>query len=192
MAGPENEWTVIPGEDGAGRRGMVFPTVEEPWDAKARLQRRMEEARESIAHTVGEIKDTVEDQYATAKEAIGGILDWREQFQSDPVVWSVGALSAGFALGYTLGAAKGKGRLGSRHSSVGTFAESLVQEISNLGKHLPMTALDPTLKRVLGFDLSQLFEEMGDIERERTMPRSKGPSRRKASPKKPTSKRRKR
>ena len=52
----------------------------------------MEEARESISHTVEEIKDTVEDQYESVKETVSGVLDYREQFQKDPIVWSVGAL----------------------------------------------------------------------------------------------------
>jgi hypothetical protein len=138
----------------------VMATAADPEDAKAELQRRVDEARESISQTVGEIKETVEDQYTTAKQAITGILDWRDQFQQDPIVWSIGALSAGFALGYTLGAAKRSGALGGKHSAVGAFADTLVRELSSLQRHLPMAALDPTIKRVLGFDLSQLFQEM--------------------------------
>ena len=63
----------------------------------------MNEARDSISHTVEEIKGTVEEQYEAVKRTVDGVLDWRKQFQEDPIVWSVGALSAGFALGYTLG-----------------------------------------------------------------------------------------
>ncbi|HEY0405142.1 MAG TPA: hypothetical protein VGC89_05410 [Pyrinomonadaceae bacterium] len=77
---------------------------------KAELQRRMEQARETITQTVTEIKDTVTNQYQTVKETIHETLDWREQFRKRPVAFSVGALSAGFIVGYSLaGAFKGSG-----------------------------------------------------------------------------------
>lgn len=63
----------------------------------------MEETRESLSQTVKEIKDTVGEQVASVKETVSGVLDYREQFQKEPMVWSLGALSAGFALGYTIG-----------------------------------------------------------------------------------------
>jgi hypothetical protein len=66
---------------------------------KAELQRRMEEARESITQTVTEIKDTVATQYQSYKEA----LDWREQYRKRPVAWTVGALGVGALVGYSLG-----------------------------------------------------------------------------------------
>ena len=47
---------------------------EEP--SKADLQRRMEEARDSITNTVTEIKENVAQQVETVKDA----LDWREHF----------------------------------------------------------------------------------------------------------------
>jgi hypothetical protein len=69
---------------------------------KAELQRRMEEARESITQTVTEIKDTVANQYQAVRDTVTEALDWREQFRKRPVAFSVGALSAGFILGYTV------------------------------------------------------------------------------------------
>ncbi|HEY0003952.1 MAG TPA: hypothetical protein VGB17_04005 [Pyrinomonadaceae bacterium] len=66
--------------------------------SKAELQRRMEEARESISQTVAEIKDTVVHQYNAVKET----LDWREQYRRRPIAWSVGALGVGFIVGYSL------------------------------------------------------------------------------------------
>ncbi len=68
---------------------------------KAELQRRMEEARESITQTVTEIKDTVATQYQSYKEA----LDWREQYRKHPVAWTAGALGVGAIVGYSLGGA---------------------------------------------------------------------------------------
>ncbi len=76
---------------------------------KAELQRRMEEARESITQTVTEIKDTVASQYNSVKESVTDALDWREQFRKRPVAWSVGALGVGLVVGYSLGGAFGGG-----------------------------------------------------------------------------------
>ena len=72
---------------------------EEP--SKEELQRRMDQARDSISHTVTEIKETVANQVQAVKET----LDWREQFKRRPVAWSVGAAGVGFMVGYGLAAA---------------------------------------------------------------------------------------
>lgn len=75
---------------------------------KAELQRRMEEARESISQTVSEIKDTVVTQYQQVKESISDTLDWREQYKRHTLPFTVGAFAAGALIGYTvLGAFKG-------------------------------------------------------------------------------------
>jgi len=70
---------------------------------KADLQRRMEEARESITQTVTEIKDTVTTQYQNVRESISQSLDWREQYRRRPVEFSVAALGVGFLVGYSVG-----------------------------------------------------------------------------------------
>ena len=70
-------------------------------DSKEALQRRMEEARDSISNTVTEIKDNVTQQYESVKDA----LDWREQFKKRPVAWTVGAAGVGFFVGYGIAAA---------------------------------------------------------------------------------------
>lgn len=69
---------------------------------KAELQRRMEEARESITQTVTEIKDTVATQYQTVRESINDAFDWREQVKRRPLALGIGGLSAGLLLGYGL------------------------------------------------------------------------------------------
>ena len=76
---------------------------EEDWDesSKETLQRRMEEARDSISNTVTEIKENVAQQYETVKDA----LDWREHFKRQPVAWSLGAAGVGFFVGYGIAAA---------------------------------------------------------------------------------------
>src|SRR5918997_2106483 len=70
---------------------------------KAELQRRMEEARESITQTVSEIKDTVTNQYQNVRESISQSLDWREQYRRRPVEFSIAALGVGFIVGYSVG-----------------------------------------------------------------------------------------
>ncbi len=72
--------------------------------SKEELQRRMDEARDSISQTVTEIKDTVVHQYESVKDTISETLDWREQFKKQPVAWSVGAVGAGFIAGYGIAA----------------------------------------------------------------------------------------
>ena len=69
--------------------------------SKEELQRRMEEARDSITNTVTEIKDNVAQQYENVKDA----LDWREHFKRQPVAWSLGAAGVGFFVGYGIAAA---------------------------------------------------------------------------------------
>jgi hypothetical protein len=77
---------------------------------KAELQRRMEEARESISQTVTEIKDTVVNQYQQVRETISDTLDWREQYKRHTLPITLGAVGVGFLVGYTvMGAFKSDG-----------------------------------------------------------------------------------
>lgn len=90
----------------AEERNLAVARAEDADDTdstKAELQRRMEEARESITQTVTEIKDTVANQYQAVRDTVTEALDWREQFRKRPVAFSIGALSAGFILGYAVG-----------------------------------------------------------------------------------------
>jgi hypothetical protein len=160
---------------------------------KEELQERVETARESISQTVGEIRETVEDQYASVKATVSGILDWREGFRREPLVWSVGALSAGFALGYTLGLGKTRNRRRAASPALSAFAEGLIDELRGASGRLPLATLDPQLRAMLGFDLSDVIAEIGGVKapprrqaRARKRRRS-GPGRReKASPRRST------
>ncbi|MFL6333160.1 MAG: hypothetical protein ACJ754_07430 [Pyrinomonadaceae bacterium] len=77
---------------------------------KAALQRRMEEARESISQTVTEIKDTVVNQYQQVRENISDTLDWREQYRRHTLPFTLTAFAVGTFVGYTvMGAFKGGG-----------------------------------------------------------------------------------
>lgn len=138
-------------------------TSSEAAPTKAELERQMEEARESITHTVAEIKDTVTEQYETVKETVSGVLDFREQFKDDPLVWSLGALSAGFALGYTLGYAhKNTQASGDKHSQIAAYAETIADQLSTVGQSLVMPTLNLKIKELFGFDFSKLLEELND------------------------------
>src|SRR6185503_4567411 len=85
---------------GIARARDTVETVDDQ-PSKEELQRRMEEARDSITNTVTEIKDNVQQQYENVKDA----LDWREHFKKQPVAWSLGAAGVGFFVGYGIAAA---------------------------------------------------------------------------------------
>jgi len=91
-------------------------TAEEP--SKEALQRRAEEARDSISSTVTEIKETVANQVQAVKDT----LDWREQFKRRPVVWSAAALGVGFCTGYCI-ASYAKGDNEDYGSAIDRFGE---------------------------------------------------------------------
>ena len=95
---------------------------------KDQLQKQMARTRESLAETVGEIKETVEQEVETIKKGAESILNFRGEFEKDPFVWSLGALSAGFALGYTVGYAH-KNAKGRKKSEV-TFLAAISGEKS--------------------------------------------------------------
>jgi ElaB/YqjD/DUF883 family membrane-anchored ribosome-binding protein len=90
-------------ERNLGLARAVSETSDDEDPTKAELQRRMEEARADISQTVTEIKDTVANQYQAVKDSVTEALDWREQYRKRPLAWSVGALSVGFIVGYSLG-----------------------------------------------------------------------------------------
>ena len=92
---------------GTARAPETDTTAADDDVTKADLQRRMDEARESITQTVSEIKDTVTTQYQNVKETITQSLDWREQYRRRPVAFSVGALGVGLLVGYSVGGALG-------------------------------------------------------------------------------------
>lgn len=126
---------------------------------KRELQAQMERTRESLAETVAEIKDTVEHEVRAVKKGVSGVLDYREEFQKEPLVWSLGALSAGFALGYTVGYAH-KNSKGRKQTPVIAFADSMVEELSNMGQGLVLPALDSKIKELFGFEFSEMLGQM--------------------------------
>jgi hypothetical protein len=132
-----------------------------PETTKEELQQRVDTARESISQTVGEIRDTVEGQYESVKATVSGILDWREGFRREPIVWSLGALSTGFALGYTLGVGEKRSRRAGSSPALAAFTEGLIDQIRAASGSLPLATLDPQMRALFGFDLSDLLAEIG-------------------------------
>ena len=127
--------------------------------SKQQLQRQMARTRESIAETVGEIKETVEQQVDMVKEGVSSVLNYREEFQNDPLVWSLGALSAGFALGYTVGYAH-KNSKGKKQGEIVQFADTMMDQLSTMGQGLVLPALDSKINELFGFDFSSMLEKV--------------------------------
>jgi len=149
--------------------------------SKRQLQRQMEKTRQSVSETVGEIKDTVNQQIATAKQTVTGIMDYREEFQKEPLVWSLGALSAGFALGYTMGYAHRETKGSRSKSEVAAFANSLVDELSVVGNSLVMPALNARIREMFGFDFADALDSIAKANKRSPKRKALKKSARKAS-----------
>ena len=155
------------------------PTLEKddaPGSAKAELQRRMEEARGSLAQTVTEIKESVTGQFEAVKESVAETLDWREQVRHHPLEWGLAALAVGFAVGYRLSGTLGETEAFARlNAEVDAIGDRLVDKLSAIGDRLvdeipdaeqyvapalagvALPLLASQLKSLTGFDLSSLL-----------------------------------
>ena len=133
--------------------------------SKKELQQQMARTRESVAETVGEIKKTVTEEVAAAKETVSNVLDYREQFSQEPLVWSLGALSAGFALGYTMGYAHKETKGGRGKSQVAAFTNSLVDELGAVGNSVVMPTLNARIRELFGFDFSEVLDSIGKAQK---------------------------
>jgi len=125
------------------------------------LERRAERARGSISATASEIQETIGSRVQNVKQTIAGVSDFRHQFAKEPVVWSLGTLAAGFALGYALGFGhrRIKGRR-SKAARLGAFADAVAEELSTVGHNLVMPRLDENMKQLFGVEFSSLLADM--------------------------------
>lgn len=128
---------------------------------KAELQRRMEEARESISDTVADIKSVVVNQYEevrgtveTVRAEVGEVLDWRTEFDRNPLVWGAGAVSIGILIGFGIARAfddedgGGRGRKKKNNSTGG----HIVAELSGFAD-LVLPTISTKVKELFGLDL---------------------------------------
>ena len=150
----------------------VHKTENDSESTKQQLERQMERTREALAETVGEIKDTVEQEYESVRQTVSGVLDYREQFKNEPLVWSLGALSAGFALGYTVGYAH-KNTKGGKQTQLVAFADSMANDLSTMGQSLVIPALSEKIQELFGFDFSGLLKELGGTGKSKAKGRKK-------------------
>src|SRR5207237_4212150 len=138
---------------------MAEQTTSSKERQKKELQRQIGETRDSLRNTVEQIQDRAEEKYQAVKETVSDVLDYRDEFQKEPVIWSLGALSAGFALGYTLGYSHkvAKRKTGSQ---IATFADSVVDELSHVGQRLVLPELNTKIAELFGFDFAGLLQQM--------------------------------
>ena len=168
---------------------MAKQTASSKERQKRELQHQIGETRDSLRDTVEQIQDRAEEKYQAVKETVSDVLDYRDEFQKEPVIWSLGARSAGFALGYTLGyshkIAKSK-----KDSQIATFADSVVDELSHVGQRLVLPELNAKIADLFGFDFTGLMQQMRGskttakakrLKKQRTRKTAKRPRRRKAS-----------
>jgi hypothetical protein len=134
--------------------------------SKAQLQQRMEDARESIAQTVDEIKETVSEQYENVKETVTEVLDWKEQFQKNPLVWGLGAVAVGVAVGYSIALVRQGDNLHSRRrrSQGGDdFSDTVFDGLATLGQSYLLPAVANKVKELFGVDITE--ELLGHMKR---------------------------
>ncbi|MDT5157245.1 MAG: Histone H1-like nucleoprotein [Acidobacteriota bacterium] len=130
-------------------------------ESKAALQQQLEETRDSISETVAEIKSVVTHQYEevrdtveSVKDGVGEVLDWRADFERNPLVWGAGAVSIGILVGFGIARAfdnedshtRGRGK-----RSV-TTGEHVIAELSGFAE-VVLPTISSKVKELFGLDL---------------------------------------
>lgn len=129
-------------------------------EGKAELQRQMEDARDHISETVAEIKSVVAHQYdevrgrvETVRAEVGEVLDWRAEFERNPLVLGAGAISVGILIGFGIARAlddeDGPARRGKRRPSKG---EKVVAELGGFADAV-LPTISAKVKELFGLDL---------------------------------------
>ena len=132
---------------------------------KKGLQRQIRRTRDSLRDTVEQIQDTAEEKYQAVKKTVSDVLDYREEFQKEPVVWTAGALSAGFAAGSTLGYSH-KVAQSKKGSEVANFADTVVNDLSRLGQRLVLPELNAKITELFGFNFGGFLQQIGGTEKQ--------------------------
>jgi hypothetical protein len=145
---------------------------------KKGLQRQIRQTRDSLRDTVEQIQDTAEQKYQAVKKTVSDVLDYREEFHKEPVVWTLGALSAGFAAGYTVGYSHklAKNKKGSQFAN---FADTVVDDLSQLGQRLVLPDLNAKITELFGFNFGGFLQQIGGTEKHTRTKRSQSQRRQK-------------
>lgn len=136
----------------------------EPAPTREELEARMDQARGSIERTVEQIKETVGERVDAVSDTVSGVVSLAGQFQREPVAWSLGALSAGFAMGYSLGRAHHAKGAGGRPSKLARLADDIAGELASFGGSLVSPGLDAELKATFGVELSSALERIAALQ----------------------------
>jgi hypothetical protein len=140
---------------------------------KKGLQRQIRKTTDSLRDTVDQIQDTAEQKYQAVKKTVSNVLDYREEFQKEPVVWTVGALSAGFAAGYAVGYSHNvaKNKKGSQFAN---FTDTVVNDLSRLGQQFVLPELNAKITELFGFNFGGFLQQIGRTEKQTRTKRLRG------------------
>ncbi len=155
-------------------------------ESKAALRRQMEDARESISETVAEIKSVVTHQYEEVrgtvegvKESVGEVLDWRTEFERNPLVWGAGAVSVGILVGFGIARAfDDEEKPARRGRKKVTTGEHVVAELSGFAE-VVLPTISAKVKELFGLDLDAYLRAAHERRPERKRLAKKGDARRK-------------
>lgn len=174
-------------------------TAEETTDEspnKAELRRQMEAARASISDTVADIKSVVVHQYEevrdtveTVRAEVGEVLDWRTEFERNPLVWGAGAVSIGILIGFGIAHAfddEDEGARGRKKKGTSTGGH-IVAELSGFAD-LVLPTISGKVKELFGLDLDAYLRAAHTNRPAREEPSKKLAGKKKSAAKKGTAK----
>jgi len=103
----------------------------------------------------------VRERVETVREGVGEVLDWRDQFERNPVVWGAGAVSVGILIGIGLAHAfddddepPARGRR-AREPGAG---QRLMGELTGLADAV-LPTISGKIKEMFGLDLAAYLHE---------------------------------
>jgi hypothetical protein len=159
--------------------------------SKAELQEQMEAARARMSETVAEIKSVVSHQYEevretveTVREGFGEVLDWRTEFERNPVVWGAGAVSVGILIGFGIARAFDEDASARGRKKTTGAGERLVGELTGLADAV-LPTISAKVKELFGLDLGAYLHAAHTPRK--AAPKKTAPK--KTAPKRPSKKR---
>jgi hypothetical protein len=136
------------------------------------LKQCIRNRRDTIAQTITEIKDKVNDKFSALKQT-ADLLAWREQVSRHPLAWTGGAFTMGLIVGYasngTLAKTKSYKRLKAEANHLQTYLQSemayankqfgrklrkLNRQITKGLLSIGLPAVTDKVKDLTGFDLT--------------------------------------